>query len=388
MRRPREPCPPWSDGLPPELLDIILRYLTCLADRVYFAAVCRAWRSAAQVHKGTPCQVPCLLLPSPVAPSFLSLQSGATRRLYLPEGVRAARLCGSHEDGWVALALDQWRGYAALNLRSGAMVPLPDRLRIPSEHGWIDTTCEHPMVIRTVTFSGTPSTDGSLAAAHVSSASNIAFWRTGMDRYWIACRRNVDVIEDIIYYKEGFYVLSNTEDIVVYTPNIVDGDDPLVMSSTSYLVQKRADYKPDSRLPKGVSMSRYLVESRGKLLMILRHFKHKQRREFRIFEMNLAVGGGGSEASWVELHALPGRMLLLGRGCSRAFEVSQFDTLPVGNIYYLNDTSFNLSLASSNGSWYPRTNMSVYDFHKPRNKTRRYPRKFTSECSVPIWFIP
>jgi hypothetical protein len=97
------------------------------------------------------------------------------------------------------------------------------------------------MFIRTVTFSGTPSTDGCLAAAHVSSASNIAFWRTGMDRYWIACRRNVDVIEDIIYYEEGFYVLSNTEDVVVYTPNIVDGDDPLVMSSTSYLVQKRAD---------------------------------------------------------------------------------------------------------------------------------------------------
>ncbi|KAM0928283.1 hypothetical protein ACQ4PT_002388 [Festuca glaucescens] len=157
-----EPCCAWSDGLPPELLDIILRYLTCPADRVYFAAVCRVWLSAAQVHKAAPCQLPCLLLPSFVAPSFLSLHSGATRRLYLPESVGAARLCGSHEGGWVALASDQWEGYVAMNLCSSAMLPLPHRLRIPSTSGWIDTTSEHRMIIHTVTFSGVPSTEGCL----------------------------------------------------------------------------------------------------------------------------------------------------------------------------------------------------------------------------------
>jgi hypothetical protein len=135
-------------------------------------------------------------------------------------------------------------------------------------------------------------------------------------------------------------------------------------------------------------MSRYLVESRGKLLMILRLFRPKRRREFRIFEMNLAAGG--SKASWEELHALPGRVLLLGRGCSRAFEVSQFDRLQVGNIYYLvDDTSFNLSWALINGSRHSSNYMGgVYDFHKKCNKRRRFPRKFTLECSLPIWFIP
>uniref|UniRef100_A0ACD5X6B6 Uncharacterized protein n=1 Tax=Avena sativa TaxID=4498 RepID=A0ACD5X6B6_AVESA len=390
MPRAREPCCPWSDGLPPELLDIILRYLTCHADRVYFAAVCRAWRSAAHVHKALPCKLPWLLLPSPVAPSFLSLHSGATRRLYLPESVRAARLCGSHEGGWVALAFDQWRGYAAVNLCSGAKVPLPDRLRIPSSR-WIDADREHPMVIRTITFSGTPSAEGCLAAAHVSSTCSIAFWRTGMDRHWIAYRGDVDHIQDIIYYKGGFHVLSNTEDVVVYTPNVVNGAS-LVMSRTSCLIQKRDDYKPDSRLPKSFRMSRYLVESRGKLLMVLRLFRPEQRREFRIFEMNLA-GAGGSEASWVELHALPGRVLLLGRGCSRAFEVSQSDRLPAGNIYYLDDTSFSLSLALSNGSTNSSTDMGVHGFRKTLDETRHarcgIPYEFTSECcSLPMWFIP
>jgi hypothetical protein len=248
------------------------------------------------------------------------------------------------------------------------------------------------MLIRTITFSGTPSMEGCLAAAHVSSASTLAFWRTGMDRHWIACRRNVDLIQDIIYYNGGFHVLSNTEDVVVYTANVntpnVNGG-PLVMSCTSYLV-KRADYTHDSLLPKSYSVSRYLVESRGKLLMILRLFKSKYHGEFRIFELNLA--GFGSEASWVELHALPGRVLLLGRGCSRALEVSQFDSLPVGNIYYLDDTSFNLSLALSNGSKYSSTVMGVYNFHKKLNKMSggmcAFPRQFTSECSLPFWFIP
>lgn len=269
-----------------------------------------------------------------------------------------------------------------MNLCSGAMVPLPDRLRIPSARGRIDTTCEHHMVIRTVTFSGTPSAEGCLAAAHVSSASNIAFWRMGMERYWLASRRDVvDVIQDIIYYKEGFHVLSSTEDVVVYAPK----GDLLGMSHVSYLIQKRTDYKPDRLLPKGHSVSRYLVESRGKLLMVLRLFGPKQQQHFRIFEMNPSGGGG---TYWVELHALPGRALLLGRGCSRAFEVSQFDTLPVGNIYYLDDASFNLSLAWSNGSRYPTTFMGVYDFHKTHNAMRHFPRESTSECSLPIWFIP
>uniref|UniRef100_A0ACD5VRK5 Uncharacterized protein n=1 Tax=Avena sativa TaxID=4498 RepID=A0ACD5VRK5_AVESA len=218
MPRPRRPHRPWSD-LPLDLLAMVLLNLTCLADRVYFSAVCRPWRSAAAPARSLdapPRQLPWLLLPCPAAPSFFSLHSGATRRLYLPENVRGARLCGSHDGGWVALAFDQWRGYAAVNLLSGARLPLPDRLRtnLPSMQG--SSACEHHMVIRTVTFSDAPSREGCLAAAHVSSAFNIAFWRPGMDRYWIAYGLPMDVIQDMIYYKnglkEGFHVLSGTED--------------------------------------------------------------------------------------------------------------------------------------------------------------------------------
>ncbi|XP_037406106.1 uncharacterized protein LOC119268551 [Triticum dicoccoides] len=398
MPRARRPRREWSDGVPPELLGVIFLDLACLADRVCFAAVCRAWRSVARAVGAPPAprQLPWLLLPSPDKPSFFSLHSGAKRRLRLPESIRGARLCGSHDGGWVALAFEQWRGYAAVNLLSGATVLLPDRLRTAHPLApQANTSCEHHMVIRTITFSGSPSAEDCLAAAHVSSASNIAFWRPGMKEHWITCGVAValDVIQDIIYYenglKQGFHVLSNTEDIVVYTPNSVEGAS-LVMSRSSYQIQKRADYRPDNLRRKSRTVSRYLVESRGKLLMVLR-LARRGKNGFRIFEMNLAVApAGGSEASWVELHSLPGRVLLLGRGCSRAVEVSQFNRLQLGSIYYLDDTSFDISLALSSGSKYSSTDMGVYG-RKTLNgarSVRRFPRKFTSEGSPPIWFMP
>lgn len=216
-----------------------------------------------------------------------------------------------------------------------------------------------------------------------------------MKEHWITCGVAValDVIQDIIYYenglKQGFHALSNTEDIVVYTPNSVEGAS-LVMSRSSYQIQKRADYRPDNLRRKSRTVSRYLVESRGKLLMVLR-LARRGKHGFRIFEMNLVVApAGGSEASWVELHSLPGRVLLLGRGCSRAVEVSQFNRLQLGSIYYLDDTSFDISLALSSGSKYSSTDMGVYG-RKTLNRARsvrRFPRKFTSEGSPPIWFMP
>ncbi|CAM0885415.1 unnamed protein product [Alopecurus aequalis] len=380
--RRRGPDRPWSD-LPPDLLRDILLKLTCRADRVYFCAVCQPWCSAADGLDAPRPQLPWLLLPSPVAPSFFSLHSGATRPLYLPEKVRAATICGSHDGGWVALAFDQWGGYAAVNLLSGATVPLPDRLR--TNHPYLQLhgsrACEHPMAIRTVTFSDEPSKDRCLAAAHVSSAFNLAFWRPGMDRHWVAYGSPVDVIEDIIYYsnelKEGFHVLSNTEDIVVYSPNGGGPSTPLLMSRSSYQVQKRADYKPGTG-----TLSRYLVESCGNLLMVLRQLKQGRTFGFKIFKMNLATGG--SKVSWVELHALPGQLLLLGRGCSRAFEVSHFkknNRPQLGfNICFLDDTGL-----ASNGGSNADMGMCVEKSRYLKDRTWRFPRRFTSQGPPPIW---
>lgn len=399
MARSRRARREWSDGLPPELLGVVLLHLPCLADRVCFAAVCPAWRSAAR-GLAPPRQLPWLLLPSPDATSFFTPQSGATRRLYLPGSVRGTRFCGSHNGGWVAAAADAWGGYAAVNLLSGARVPLPNRIRVVHPFKIRGTSpCEHPMLLRMVTFSAAPTSADCLAAAHISSACNIAFWRPGMDAHWLAYRHQTGVIEDIIYrkseVKQGFHVLTNTEDLLVYAASS-DQNAPLEMTCVRYRFEKRVDYNYNQS---GFSVSRYLVESRGKLLMVLREYSvgrgvGRCTWVFRIFEMVLEIlpHVQGAKASWVELRDLHGRALFLGRGCSMAFEVSQFTGLQEGVIYYLDDTSFDISLVLSSGGKFSSSDMGVYamamrKIRLIRGEARRFPHEFTSECSPPVWLL-
>ena len=389
----RSPRPPWSDGLPPELLGVIFEQLSCLADRACFAAVCRPWRTAAAFVDAPQRGLPWLLLPSRDAPSFFSLHSGATRHLTLPEGVRGARLCGAHDGGWVAVAVDPWRGFAAVNLFTGVRVTLPEKLRleVPYAHGYgpVTVTSHHPMLVRTIVFSAPPASPDCIAAAHVSSASNIAFWQPGMSRHWIASRPEPDVIQDIIYYsgeeKQGFHVLTNREEVLVFAPRA--GRDPnalLEMTCASYQMRRRANHLPASFIA-----TRYLVESRGKLLMVVRHCTGNPRvrrrtRMFRVFEMSLLPTG----AYWLEIHELSGRALFLRRGCSRAVEVSQFKMLKEDTIYFRDDTTVALcdSLVMNDGSRY---NMGIYrDGKKIRAGSRQFPRVFTADCSPPIWLVP
>ncbi|OEL33109.1 hypothetical protein BAE44_0005871 [Dichanthelium oligosanthes] len=302
----------WSDGVPSELLGVVLLHLHFLADCVYFAAVCRAWRSAARGGLAAlPRQLPWLLLPSPGVSTYLALESGATRRLYLPESICDARLCGSHGGGWVTVAADAWGGHAAVDLLSGARVPLPDRLKIRLGAA---TTCMYSLLLRTVVFSAAPASEGCLAAAHVSCATNLAFWRPGTNAHWTAWPDVVEGLEDIIYHKsevhQGFHVLTSKEDFMVYSPT-TGGGGPLEMSSGSYHVKRRMNYFGDLLQGRQSVVTCYLVESRGKLLMVLRYYSRWRRVvrrtiKFRIFEMNLVIApnNGVPRASWGDRRAV------------------------------------------------------------------------------------
>ncbi|OEL33110.1 hypothetical protein BAE44_0005872 [Dichanthelium oligosanthes] len=396
MARGRKSRIDWSTYLPRELLRVVLLHLPCLIDRVYFAAICRAWRSAAR-GEGPPRQLPWLVLPFPGAASFFAHQIGRTRRLNLPESIHGARLCGSHDGSWVAATSEAWRGYAAVNILSRVKVPLPNRIRVFHPLIVSGTSCpsEHPMLIRTVTFSAAPTSAHCIAAAHISSACNIAFWRPGMDAYWLGHSHELSVVEDIIYcrslVKQGFYVLRDTEDLLVYAVSS-DQIAPLELMPCVRRFEKRMDY---NHIKSGFSVSRYLVESRGKLLMVLREYSVRGvarcTRVFRIFEMVETLPRGQGKASWVELLELHGRALFLGRGASRAVEVSQFTGLQEGAIYYLDDTSFDISLVLSSGGMFSSSDMGVYSMARnkklTRDEARRFPHEFASECSPPIWLL-
>uniref|UniRef100_A0A0D9V3R8 KIB1-4 beta-propeller domain-containing protein n=1 Tax=Leersia perrieri TaxID=77586 RepID=A0A0D9V3R8_9ORYZ len=391
-----------------------------VVDRIStFSAVCRAWHAAAPLAEGPQRVVPWLLLPTRDAPpSFFCFHSGTTRRMRLPDGVRGTRLCGAHDGGWVAVAADPWRGFAAVNLLTRRRLPLPEKLRL----GPIDPPrfannpqffagefTRHTMLLRNVVFSAPPTSRDCVAAALVASASNIAFCEpAAISTHWItalAQRRDPpDVIQDIIHHSgalmQGFHVLTNKEELLVYSPV---SRAPLQMAYARYSsLRPRDDYQADADLPATFVATRYLVESRGKLLMVVRHYTgnpvvRRCTRVFRVFELTPDApppatpnaGGAATPCSWIEIPELTGRALFVGRGCSRAVEVAPFGNIQEDTIYFLDDAKFDLSMVLNDESRY-NADMGMYRKGEKisRPSARQFPREFTADCSPPIWLVP
>ncbi|KAG8040109.1 hypothetical protein GUJ93_ZPchr0650g16438 [Zizania palustris] len=137
--------------------------------------------------------------------------------------------------------------------------------------------------------------------------------------------------------------------------------------------------------------ARYLVESRGELLMVVR--LGQPTSSFRVFQMVLVsmLNSPIMEYTWEELHALDGRALFVGRCSSRSYEVAEHAGLEDG-VYFLDDGSFHdqdndrlLPSAyqlqfrcSDSGRWSART-------HQIENF---FPGQGTSKYSPPVWILP
>ncbi|WVZ74965.1 hypothetical protein U9M48_023078 [Paspalum notatum var. saurae] len=392
-------APSWS-GLPSELLGVVFLRLRCVADRVYFAAVCRSWRAAAQALAPAAAPQPqlpwLLLLPSAAAPCFVSPLAGPARRaLSLPPAARGARLCGAHAGGWLAVAADGWRAYALVNLFSRACLPLPDRIRLPRP---AVLTC---LVVRAVALSAPPTAPGCVAAALVCGVSNLAFLRPRTDRrWWLAPEITLHGLQDVLYHDgavRGFHAVSSDDTVTVFVQEGAPDAADLRMAARRYRMQSQY-------YPYDAGWTRYLVESRGRLLMVMRSVPSSSARRgsvagratapgFEVLELAVqALPGGGHKASWMELEdgGLDGRVLFLARACSRAFEGSQVGGVPEG-IYFLDDTRFDISLALSSGGSFPCSDIgwcSGAAGEKIKRGINGFPSDFSSCFSSPTWFYP
>ncbi|KAJ1284626.1 hypothetical protein BS78_03G219400, partial [Paspalum vaginatum] len=340
----------WS-SIHEEILLLIVAYLQCFADRVSVAGVCHEWRQAVKQHvTALPPQLPWLLQPSgDHAPStFASFLSGTSRRISLPEDVRRVhRFCGSHDGGWIAVANDFEGLYEFVNLllplsRDGMRIRLPSEVSLPFLTG-----ARLPAGIRMVTLSDKPTAHNCIAAAHTVDAypnPSIVFCRPQVDRHWIWPLMQTEPLQDTLYHRgdvfQGFYAISNRDNLYVFLPGDIDAAmNDLVMRQVVISFGPVVPY-----LLPAISIARYLVESRGKLLLVVRYSGSttgtmaRRTLHFKVFEMQLKpLPNGGHSASWVELDDLDGRVLFIGKGCSRAFEAGQYAGFQGGSIYFLND---------------------------------------------------
>uniref|UniRef100_J3LC83 KIB1-4 beta-propeller domain-containing protein n=1 Tax=Oryza brachyantha TaxID=4533 RepID=J3LC83_ORYBR len=150
-----------------------------------------------------------------------------------------------------------------------------------------------------------------------------------------------DPIEDAKYFLagpfgKGFHVLTNKEDLLVYTPNTNDKRRELTMSSVkTYHVRRN----PRPTMPEpGEVLARYLVESRGKLLMVVRFVSsEKATVAFDVFRLDQPQPPSWSW-NWKKLtfDTLVDRSIFLKQGCSVSVEMRC--PFPL-NIYFLDDSA-------------------------------------------------
>jgi hypothetical protein len=136
----------------------------------------------------------------------------------------------------------------------------------------------HSMVILAATLSSAPDVPGCLAAGIVTYQRDVggprqrrsAFWRIGDGVAYDTMPPYItEPVEDVVYRDDGFFhFLTDEEHILASAPTFFqDGDEPLRGVSLSSTLRRCV---PRDTSHDGFVRARYLLESRGELLMIVR----------------------------------------------------------------------------------------------------------------------
>ncbi|KAG8040108.1 hypothetical protein GUJ93_ZPchr0650g16441 [Zizania palustris] len=274
--------------LPADLLKLICHLLPCPVDRRHMGQVCRFWRRSVTPEHPPPPPLPSIVLTRAGGPSFSCVFRGCiTHRFKFPNDARVARYLSSYDGGGFShYRRLRSRLQTLINVLTGQRFMLPFLLRLQYSLycGW-----HLPMVILAATLSSPPVQGHSVIAAIVSSFDDteligerkVAFWRLGDMNQWITDGNMDHFHVEMIYFQ-------------------------------------LEDHEYDEHVT-----ARYLVESRGELLMVVR--LGQPTSSFRVFQMVQVRMPNGpiTGYTWQELHALDGRALFVGRCCSRSYEVAE-----------------------------------------------------------------
>uniref|UniRef100_A0A0D3EPL5 KIB1-4 beta-propeller domain-containing protein n=1 Tax=Oryza barthii TaxID=65489 RepID=A0A0D3EPL5_9ORYZ len=204
---------------------------------------------------------------------------------------------------------------------------------------------------------------GCLAAAFVCGTSNLAFCRVGgpgKSNVWTGMEVFPGTIDDMIFFEGRFHALTTCELMTVFSispsPESDLPDGRVEICHRSFFMPMRIETVMPL-LRESADMSRYLVVSRNKLLMVVRYYvtaataagvgvgvSHARTMLFKVLQMEKFCSHGGF---WEEIEDMDGRVLFLSRCCSRAFEASEIHGFEGGSIYFLDDINFHLSLRNT-----------------------------------------
>jgi hypothetical protein len=337
----------WS-VLQPDLVRSCAERLDCNVDRMNMSGQCKAWLGALGFNMREK-QLPWMLVPyrrtSWLNPSVISrahffcFLSHRAHKLPLPPLSYTIRYIGSTEGGWFVVAYGQTTGYALLNLNSSMKIDLPSTiLAAPMRTA-------HAMVLRAATLSCSPADAESCIVGaicttlepHFLYRTFLAFARIGGSVF--TCASEIDA-EDVAYFKGSFYSVTRLEDLVICTPEFNKSAPP----NSFNIERKYLHFLPIHHGGELCVKGRYLVESRGELLMVVRYSSMlcDQTSSFALFRMSSApVVLSGPYYTWERLDHLEDRMVFVGKGNSRCFRAYDFTQCKPG-VYFYDDDAFNM----------------------------------------------
>uniref|UniRef100_A0A0E0HIN3 KIB1-4 beta-propeller domain-containing protein n=2 Tax=Oryza TaxID=4527 RepID=A0A0E0HIN3_ORYNI len=400
-----EPSP--FDEVPAYLLHEITRHIPCKVDRLRALVVNRSWRTSLQALPPPPLppQLPWLLRPSAGGPNFSCLLSGAdelsVHRVRVPADLRHARYFGSYDGGWLFLASRQTSGHMLFNIRTEQCLFLPDTVPRP----W--SSDDFPMIMLAATVSSPPSRgtdDPCIGAAivhctpFITDSRQITFWRMGShmaipsippDHQFdvVSNQFVVEEMEDVIYHKGAFHFVTKLKNVFVCRLALHQAD--LVVDHREWLMFAPQD---DLGYPRPVATARYLVESREQLLMVLKctcNLPGWPPLVFSVFEMtHVQAPAGAPQYVWTPVPTLVGRMLFVGHGCSRSYELANFPGFQEG-IYFLDDLQFYSVSRIVQYQEYLCFDNGKYTLGPPHVVSRCFwPDQVNSNYSSPVWLLP
>ncbi|XP_052154375.1 uncharacterized protein LOC127772486 [Oryza glaberrima] len=427
--RPRRPWAAADD----DVLYEVVRRIPCEIDRRRMSRICHSWRVALRRVRAPapPPPLPWLLLPRAGGrpPTFSCALSGfRTHPFLVPRGAHRAHYFGSYDGEWVFLAVDGQgnqaqeyprrvaQDHVLVNLNNFHYFNLPNRIRFgavvvyPSPRHWY----YRKMAIVAATLSCKPTEQGCIVAGFLEyfpfpghAEQHVAFWRIGDDMvlppFWEGMNREADwfrpPMEDLIFYGGAFLFLDRGEHILACEERPVFQEYGVELVPVGMFFQPRVHDKNETVL------ARYLVESRKNLLMVVKLTSGRQHlptSAFRVFQKKKLNNGEEDEPLyngmfqfqyyWSELDKLEGRMLFVGRGCSRSYEAGDRYSGMEEGVYFLDDRSFRKPImafdrdadelpyrCSDNGKWSKSPSPHV---------DRCFPARGPSIDSPPVWILP
>ncbi|PIA46043.1 hypothetical protein AQUCO_01600366v1 [Aquilegia coerulea] len=362
--------------LPEDVLSEIPFKFIDIIDNIRFGAVCHTWRSVYidnnRFHH-LPRQPPLLMLATQLnlddqTRSFYSLVEKKVFNFQVP--VPHNLFISGSSYGWLVTVSEThqvslFNPFASVN--NEIKLPPLTTFEIVGNDDAVFTWGFRSFLFKVVLSANPTSNPNYVAMAIYAASCSLAFYRPG-DKAWTLLPSEF-CAEDIIYFGDQFYIISAQGE--VYTCDLNDPQPSL------------SSVAPPLGL---VPYKRYLVESSGELLQILRYMDYNEDEDaegyyfndgFYVFKLNPI------NLKWIKIDSLQGRVLFLGNNSSYAISAFDFPRCKPNTIYFTDDYYEGYFEKEKFGPH----DIGVFNI-EDRTLEQHYPITSNTVFPAPIWVEP